>query len=54
MVYAGYLMMHVTSDKKGWDESPTRATLRQLMDAVLYFGSTPPKYDFGRPSHIKQ
>ncbi len=32
-LYAGYLDM----DKKGWDTSPNRVKLRQLVDLLLYF-----------------
>ncbi len=37
-LYAGYLAM----DVKGWDASPDRVKVRQLVDALLYFGTTPP------------
>jgi hypothetical protein len=49
-IYAGYLSW----DKKGWDESPSRTTLRQLVDAILYFGEALPRYDFGRPPRAGQ
>jgi hypothetical protein len=39
-LYAGYLDM----DKKGWDTSPNRVKLRQMVDLLLYFGTTPPTH----------
>jgi len=39
-LYAGYLDM----DKKGWDKSPNRVKVRQIVDLFLYFGTAPPTH----------